>query len=291
MADTARASRNRPLRSNVHPSPRRQPRRCALSTAATVSSPALRHDPLLVRRYPHRQDVQENCSARVSSGSERTCVVLAGRVQFVYTLAVTPSAVADTIVPGVHTDPSPLPSATRRHRSLGIPQLGKSLLPVCGSQLCSSSPPLLHRSIVVTLALAGLLGPGPGRPGCVSPCCVQCRRYSARDTSRGNMDQSREPTKCCPASADRRQSSQSLTACLPSLDCLFRVARQSQVIGLISTDTLVDHIWGGWTGCRLPPSPVPPPSFFFCFFQGCLCRHICTTCPALRIPRSRSDAN
>lgn len=136
------------------------------------------------------------------------------RTQLVSTPAVTPSAVSDAVLPGTHTGLLRCREllCTRRHRSLGIPRLGKSPLPVCDSlALTTTMAASQHRCH----SGAGCsLGPGPGRPGCVSPCCVQCRRYSARDTSRGNMDQSREPTKAVHASADRRQSSQCPPSCL-----------------------------------------------------------------------------
>lgn len=138
------------------------------------------------------------------------------RLQLVLTPAVTPSAVTDAaVLLGTLTRLLPCREllCTRRHRSLGIPQLGKSPLPilVCGSgALTTPMAASQHRCH----SGAGCLVAGPGRPGGVSPCCVQCRRYSARDTSRGNMDHSREPTKAVHASADRRQSSQSPPSCL-----------------------------------------------------------------------------
>lgn len=135
------------------------------------------------------------------------------RIQLVSTPAVTPSAVTDAVLPGTPTSLLRCREllCTRRHRSLGIPQLGKSPLPVCGSRaLTTPMAASQHRCH----SGAGCLVAGPGRPGCVSPCYVQCRRYSARDTSRGNMDQSREPTKAVHASADRRQSSQCPPSCL-----------------------------------------------------------------------------
>lgn len=130
------------------------------------------------------------------------------RTQLVSTPAVPPSAV-NPLCPSGHTQ---VLSAcrellcARHHRSLGMPRPGASPLPLCGSRpltttVAAASQQRCHSG-------AGCLGSGPGRPGCVSPCCVQCRHYSARDTSRGNMHQSREPTKAVHASADRHQSSQ-----------------------------------------------------------------------------------
>lgn len=57
------------------------------------------------------------------------------RIQLVSTPAVTPSAVSDAVLPGTHTDLLRCREllCTRRHRSLGIPRLGKSPLPVRGS--------------------------------------------------------------------------------------------------------------------------------------------------------------
>lgn len=126
---------------------------------------------------------------------------------------------------------SPLPRATycapgvTAHWGLGTPQPGKSPLPVCGS-LALTTPWLAsqHRCHFG----AGCLVAGPGRPGCVSPCCVQCRRYSARNTSRGNMDQSREPTKAVHASADRRQSSQCPPSCLLRAGLSLRSVSQAE---------------------------------------------------------------
>jgi hypothetical protein len=117
-----------------------------------------------------------------------------------------------------------LPRATavlcaRRHRSLGIDttvaQHGTS---VCPCPLSSHLTTTIAARVAAALVTSGggCLGSGPDRPGCVSPCCIQCRRYSASDTSRGNMDQSREPTKAVHASTDRHQSSKSPPSLLPS---------------------------------------------------------------------------
>lgn len=133
------------------------------------------------------------------------------RTQLVSTPAVTPSALTDAVLPGTQAGRCRELLCTRRHRSLGMPQLGKLPLPVCGSLALTTTMACIAASLSLR---RWLLGPGPGRPGCVSPCYVQCRRYSARETSRGNMDQRREPTKAVHASADRRQSSQCLPSCL-----------------------------------------------------------------------------
>lgn len=182
---------------------------------------------------------------------------------------------------------------TRRHRSLGIPQPGDSPLPVCGSPpLTTTTAASQHRCHAGAGELA-CLGPGPGRPGCVSPCCVQCRRCSARDTSRGNMDQSREPTKAVHASVDRRQSSR-CPPCSPASRwavCLSRSADRARLLDwlLLCLTTRAEdgwkEGWGEWTGCRLALAPLPP------FFQGCLRRHMLIPWPGLLTSRSWSDAN